>query len=722
MSYTPRYRRGDRIGGRYQVHQALAGGMGEVYLCLDLKTVQPIALKTIHRRYLKYQEIHQRFEQEAYTWVSLEKHPHIVRCGLLDTLDNLPFLFLEWILGEDGRGTDLRSWLRHGALSPQRSIQLAIDVCRGLAYAHAKVRGLVHRDLKPENVLVAYGGIAKITDFGLAKLVQETDLLTPTSNPIVSGASESHHNRFGLTNVGGVVGTPAYMAPEQWRGEALDRRTDLYALGCILFEMLTGRTAFSAPTLDALRQAHLYEPLPEVGACGDAMGSASFFPELSHLEELVRWCLSREPSARPESASALLEELEALYARAFGAPWRRLPEGDILSSRDYSNRGGTFTTLGRYEEALQDHNRAIELEPNYAAGYSNRGITYYHLVRYEEALENFNHAIALDPNDAIPYSNRGLTYDGLGRYEYAIDDYGRAIAINPDYASAYYNRGITYLSLGRDLEALADFNQAIAIEPNFAAAYSNRGSAYDGLGHYEKALNDFGHAIEIDLNDADAYYNRGSTYARLGRYAEAIEDYNRAITINPGHAKTYSNRAVTYGRLGRSEQALDDHNRAIGIDPDYASAYYNRGTTYDELGRYEEAIGDYDRALGINPNDATAVSNRGNTHLKLGHFEEALRDFNRAIELNPNSTKAYSNRGATYENLGRYEEAYRDFNKAIGIDPNNLEAHYNMGVLLTNTHRPQEALSYFERAARLGSPQATQAVAQIRVRLQDGSV
>src|SRR5713226_7084444 len=123
MQLQPRYKKGDKIGGRYLVHQALMGGMGEVYLCLDLQQNLPLALKTFQARYLTNQKLRQLFESEVATWVALEKHPNIVRCYYLDTVDNQPFMFLEWIASDESHGTDLRSWLVRGPLD----LRLALD-------------------------------------------------------------------------------------------------------------------------------------------------------------------------------------------------------------------------------------------------------------------------------------------------------------------------------------------------------------------------------------------------------------------------------------------------------------------------------------------------------------------------------------------------------------------------------------------------------------------
>jgi len=737
------FKSGDRIGDRFLVHQALAGGMGEVYLCLDLQTVQPAALKTFQRRFLTHAQVRQRFEQEAYTWVSLEKHPHIVRCYHMELIANLPFLLLEWVVGEEDRGTDLRSWLRRGALPPKQALQFAIDICRGLTHAATKVPGLVHRDLKPENVLVAQGGIAKITDFGLAKLVQEARLLAAGSvaksgEPVNSatygsGGDQYRPGRPGLTNVSGIVGTPVYMAPEQWEGQTLDARTDLYALGCIIYEMLAGRLAFWAPTLEGLREAHLAGPTPSLAPLLRPVAGIS--SDLSGLDELISCCLATDPAGRPVSASVLLEKLEALYEGAFGTGWRRLPERAAFTAADYTNRGLTYSQLSRYEEALRDYVRAIELEPNnakiysnrgatyqnlgrweealqdfdraiqldhnYTAAYSNRASTYHRLGRYEEALRDVNCALDIDPTCIAAYANRGLTYSDLKRYEEALRDYEQVIEIKPDEANAYYNRGGIYSDLGRYEEALRDYEQVIKIKPGDAAAYYNHGGICSNLSRYEEALQDFIHALQLDPNNSVAYCRRAGIYSNLGRYEEAIRDFSNAIQLEPNDAAYYASRGTAFQCLGRYEEALEDYDRAIEIEPNNIASYANRGNVYDSLDRYEEALQDYDRAIEIDGAEATVYYNRGNTYDSLGRYEEALKDFSRAIQLDPNDAAPYANRGNAYQSLGRYEEALKDFSRAIQLDPNNSISYVNRGSLYFILERYDEALRDFKYASAL---------------------
>ena len=209
-----RYQPGDKIGGRYKIHRVLMGGMGEVYLCRDLKTRERFALKTVKTRWRNNPKLRQAFEAEVGTWIALEKHPNIVRCFELQTLDYRPFIVLEWVTNDRNSGTDLRSWLRRGPLDLRLALDFTIDICQGLIYADQKQPGLVHRDLKPENILIGRGPVAKITDFGLAKVIQEAEL-------VITKAESTSSKRQSLLSVEGVVGTPPYMPPEQWRGERL---------------------------------------------------------------------------------------------------------------------------------------------------------------------------------------------------------------------------------------------------------------------------------------------------------------------------------------------------------------------------------------------------------------------------------------------------------------------------------------------------------------------
>jgi serine/threonine protein kinase len=549
MRPQPRYKKGDKIGGRYQVHQALMGGMGEVYLCLDLETIQPFALKTFQQRFLTNPKLRAAFENEVATWVALEKHPNIVRCFYLKVLDDCLFMFLEWVAGdeahqEDGshQKADLRSWLNRRPLELRLALGFSLDICRGLRHAHQKQPGLVHRDLKPENILVAHGNVGKITDFGLAKVIQAAD---PVPSQTVS--YENNLNKLQtLPALGGVVGTPPYMAPEQWRNEAIDTRTDIYALGCLIYEMLTGSWPYQATTPEGLCRQHLNATPPTLG--GDAQCTA--------LNPILARCLAKQLDERFASVDDLHQALSRLYEQCFAQPPRSISVIDEFTATDYYNRGLTYNQLQCYPEALTDFTQAIQLHPTDAEAYLSRGAIYTKLDRQEEAIADYTQAIQLDPTQVKAYVNRGSAYASLGQIESGLADLTQAVTITPTLAPTFFNRGNLYYRLGREAEAIADYTRAIKLDPDLVSAYANRANAYAAQGRYEEALADYNRAIQLDPSHERAYFNRGLVYATLQRDKEAQADFNQVIQSNPADFQAHYYLGMLYYDQGHLYQAL----------------------------------------------------------------------------------------------------------------------------------------------------------------------
>ncbi len=251
-------------------------------------------------------------------------------------------------------------------------------------------------------------------------------------------------------------------------------------------------------------------------------------------------------------------------------------EGAAVS---FDNCGNALSDLGRYEEAVTSHDRAVAINPDDYQAWSNRGNALSNLGRYEEAVTSHDRAIAINPDDYLAWDNRGNALSNLGRYEEAVTSHNRAIAINPDYYQAWDNRGIVLHCLGRCEEALTSHDQAIAIKPDHYRAWDNRGSALHCLGRCEEALTSHDQAIAIKPDHYRAWDNRGSALSRLDRHQEALTSYNQAITINSDDCLTWYNRGNALSDLGRYEEAVTSHDRAIAINPDYYLAWFNRATT-----------------------------------------------------------------------------------------------------------------------------------------------
>ena len=202
-----------------------------------------------------------------------------------------------------------------------------------------------------------------------------------------------------------------------------------------------------------------------------------------------------------------IEELKKQLAGAKGEKEKKQVEAKItdeerlLQAIEWFEKGYEYGINGEYDREIEDYNKAIALDPNYAQAYSNRGVAYYNKRQYDRGIEDLNKAIAINPNYAEAYNNRGIVYNNKGQYDRAIEDYNKAIALDPNYAKAYNNRGFAYANKGQYDRAIEDYNKAIALDPNLAAAYSNRGIAYYNKKNMGRAISDLQKAC--DMGDED---------------------------------------------------------------------------------------------------------------------------------------------------------------------------------------------------------------------------
>ena len=293
---------GQRLG-RYEVIAPLGtGGMGEVYRARDTRLERDVAIKILPESVARDPERLARFDREAKSVAALS-HPNILALHDAGTEGGMSFAVMELLEGET-----LRARIGHGPLPIRRAIDTTIQIARGLAAAHAK--GLVHRDLKPENVFLVVDGQVKILDFGLAKAV----------TPALASSAEATATDVAATDPGTVLGTVGYMAPEQVRGQDVDGRSDLFALGAVLFEMVSGQRAFKRDTAAETLTAILREDPPELPAPTLAQAPA--------LDHIIRHCLEKNAAERFQSARDVVFALEAMGRLEQGST----PSGGASSS------------------------------------------------------------------------------------------------------------------------------------------------------------------------------------------------------------------------------------------------------------------------------------------------------------------------------------------------------------------------------------------------------
>ena len=310
--------------GPYEIAGPLgAGGMGEVYRARDTRLGRDVALKVLPEGLARDSERLRRFEQEARAASALN-HPNILAIYDIGTHDGAPFLVTELLEGET-----LRERLQNGSLPVRKALDIAMQVAQGVAAAHEK--GIIHRDLKPANIFLTNDGRAKILDFGLAKLTQQdnTSRIGETQSPTRTSGGDAR------TEAGVVLGTAGYMAPEQVRGKPADARSDIFALGTILYEMLSGRRAFEKDSSADTMAAVLKEEPAELSGEGKRIPPA--------LERMVRHCLEKNPAERFQSARDFAFNLAAI-SDASGSSATGAPTGIQQISR--AKRRAIFATIG----------------------------------------------------------------------------------------------------------------------------------------------------------------------------------------------------------------------------------------------------------------------------------------------------------------------------------------------------------------------------------------
>jgi len=468
-----RWKVGERIQKRYEVHFIHGGGFGTVYLCYDHEGKMPVALKTPKEEHLGDKRFKDMFRQEAEAWVRLERHKNIVRAYNFIEINFRPFIAMEYIVGDDMYGVDLSGWISRGGLSLKTTLDFAVQFCLGMEHAQKKFKELgrpfVHRDVKPANILITRDRVLKVTDFGLVKALGETEK---------------------------VMGTPEYMSPEQFiKGAEVDIRSDIYSFGCVLFEMLSGRQPYEIdrekypdphPDFEPLiyKEMHINDPIPHV------MDYVSSIPE--GLDGLVFRCMAKEREGRFDDFGSIRHELMNIYREHTGEGYEIEKIDDIkLEAWELVNKGASLCNLGYTDEALECYDRAIEFDPEDALAYNNRGVFYASKGYYDIGIRDFDRAIELNHEFAEAYCGRGNAYDDKGEHDLAIRDYNKAIELKPEYALAYYNRGLAYYNKGEYDLAIRDYDMAIELNPEYAEAYYNRGFAHEKKGFYKEAIRDF---------------------------------------------------------------------------------------------------------------------------------------------------------------------------------------------------------------------------------------
>jgi tetratricopeptide (TPR) repeat protein len=424
------------------------------------------------------------------------------------------------------------------------------------------------------------------------------------------------------------------------------------------------------------------------------------------------------PDSRPEKQQQTEPPLATTAADLFGAALKlhqsgRLVEAEALYRRTLAIRpnhadalhllGVIASQTGRHHLSVQLIERAIQEDNNNPLYYSNCGLSLAALNRFEQALENYDRALAIHPDYAEALFNRGVTLQKLRRPHEALNSYDRAVAMRPDYAEALCNRGGVLQELGRFPDALESYDRALLVRPNFVEALSNRGNALKAVKRLEDAIESYDRALASRPDYVEVLYNRGNALKELKRLDDAVESYDRAVSLWPHYAEAFSNRGAALEELGRLEDALKSYDRAVALRPDFAEALSNRGNSLKALGRYEEALESYDRALAAHPEQVEVLYNRGVALQESQRFADAIDSYNRALAVRPHQAEALCNRGVALQELQRFADALESYNQALAARPDYAEAQWNKALLLLLNGSFAEGWSGYEARRRMAN-------------------
>jgi serine/threonine protein kinase len=640
----------DVIANRYLVVKgpgedpSLKGGMGSVYLCADqAEDGRPVALKTFHQRFLSDRGVRDRFLRECDIWVQLGRHPHIVRAHqVLHVGDGREmYMVSDWVAAAEGkRSASLREWLTPGRpLDVNRALRWALQIARAMKHASRKVPGLVHCDLKPENVLVGREGRARVTDFGLAKVLAEAR--TIGENWTAEGDAE--HSAIRHTQVTARwVGTPEYMAPEQWEDGAVDLRTDVYAWGCLVVEMLTGEMPVRSKRREDCRALHGAGRALEVAEAAQ--------PE---LRRLLAGCVSVRLDDRYCAWDRVQAELETVYEHLTQNPAspeasvdQETREERVAAGYSLNAIGVSYLSIGKFWEAAGYFERALRIgreehEPALeGAGLGNLGNAYRNLGQPRQAVVYFDQHLAItremadETSEGAALGNLGNAYRQLGEPHRAIDYQKQHLTIareTADWAAearALGNLGNAYQDLGEPRAATGYYEQNLAISRKIGdrvgegRVQANLGSAYLQLGEPRRAVEHLEQALVIAREVGDRKVE-GATLCNLGNVCRQLE---------PRMAVAYLDQAVVI-------------MREIGDRHGEGAALGSLGNAYRDLRELEQARGYYSQALAIASeigdrmgeakssfNLARLFIQQGDLQSAWAHTEAAARGFHKTAD------------------------------------------------------------------------------------------
>lgn len=657
--------------GPYEVLAPLGrGGMGEVYRARDVRLDREVAVKVLPERLAQDPAALARFEREAKALAALS-HPNLLGIFDFGQQAGVAYAVTELLEGETLRGRLARS-----ALPWREALEIAVGMAEGLAAAHS--RGVVHRDLKPENVFLTSDGQVKILDFGLAR-----------REPQISARDRSVFPTVTLqTEPGTVMGTVGYMSPEQVSGLPGDARSDIFSLGCVLYEMVTGDRAFPGRTRPEILAAILRDNPPDPLRSGKEVS-----PDLARV---IAHCLEKKPEQRFQSTRDLAFDLKAtLTGSAVSVPAAALPAprrlrlwmvsggvallailvGFVLAIRRgrFAAAGGAGAIQSLAVLPLENLSRDPEQE-YFADGMTDELITNLAKIRSLRVVSRTSAMQYRATKKTLPQIARELHVDAV--VEGSVRRSGNQVTIQAHLIQAATDKSLWGESYERDLK------DVLSVQSEAARAIAKEIQV--------KLTPDEGKRLAktraVDPEAYDAYLKGRYYWYKFTPedYEKSLEFYRKAIEKDPTYAQAYAGMAITYDAMAFNDVIPPRE----GIEREEAAARKAKELD-DTLGEVQFALAQllvakwnlrageegYRRAIALSPQDAVIWRFHGVMLRLMGRWEEAISEGKHAQALDPLSVETNKALGATYYWAGRHEEAIRQYLKTLELDPKYASAH-----------------------------------------------
>ena len=654
---------GGNLGERYEILQMLGkGGMGAVYKARDTELDRLVAVKVIKPELAQDPEVLQRFKQEILL-SSQVTHRNVIRIFDLGQADDIKFISMEFVEGQDLHGV----LKERGSLPPEEAVEIMEQVCLALTEAHEA--GVVHRDLKPHNIMIEEEGRVVVMDFGIARSVQIT----------------------GVTQTGSVLGTPDYMSPEQVKGQTVDARADIFALGVILFRLLAGQVPFKGDS----PMASMYMRTQD-----RARSVREVNPEVpGFLGDVIARCLEISPQRRYQSARELLQDLEIWRggtSRTLSHTMRHLrPAAPTPRKRLAVLGGAALLVLAIILAVVFPRPQAGPGKPDVAAA----------------SRDTISLAI-------LPFRNatgaQDLEWLSTGLAEMLSTDVGESAHLRTVSADRLHQ-------VLKDLRVSANANLDGTTRRR-VAEFSNAETLVWGqfvkLGErirIDATVEDIGSqqsvAVKVEAASSDELLEAieelaGLVRENLALSTDRVEEL-QAESFRPSSDSVAALRYFTQGlellRQGNNLEAVDHFKRSVDEDPGFALAHSRLGESLHLTGRGDEAIDTSRRALqlseGLPPRERysiVATDARINNDLDRG-----VEAYQRLLERRPDDPDLNYELGKLYEEEGLFDRAQEHFAKTLVADPQNLSALLASGQSLSMKGDAEGALEPLNRALSL---------------------